>query len=172
MALYKCFAFRTVRSHYKAPNNIQTCFSRRCRLSVTMENWEQVLGLEVANVECGDFDLQSNAIYGNRIISNLWRKKWWTFDFFDILSSRAASSTFRVKSPGTSIELTSGMSPCLDKRPYVGFRPTSPQNDAGLRVEPPVSEPSALHDAYHITNVILVGFYEFFFTFIIYSFMV
>jgi len=63
----------------------------------------------------------------------------------DILSRRAESSTFRVNSPGTSIELTSGMSPCLDNRPYVGFSPTSPQNDAGLRVEPPVSEPSALN---------------------------
>jgi len=37
------------------------------------------------------------------------------------------------------------MSPCLDNRPYVGFNPTRPQNDAGLRVEPPVSEPNALH---------------------------
>jgi len=61
------------------------------------------------------------------------------------LSKSAESSTLRVKSPGTSIELTSGISPCLDRRPYVGLRPTRPQNDAGLRVEPPVSEPNALH---------------------------
>jgi len=63
----------------------------------------------------------------------------------NILSRSAESSTLRVSNPGTSIELTSGMSPCLDNRPYVGFSPTSPQNDAGLRVEPPVSEPNALH---------------------------
>jgi len=51
----------------------------------------------------------------------------------------------RVSSPGTSIELTSGISPCLDSRPYVGFNPTSPQNEAGFLVEPPVSEPNALN---------------------------
>jgi len=51
----------------------------------------------------------------------------------------------RVSSPGTSIELTSGISPCLDSRPYVGFNPTSPQNEAGFLVEPPVSEPNALY---------------------------
>src|SRR5687767_874652 len=28
-------------------------------------------------------------------------------------------------------------------RPYVGFRPTMPQSDAGCRTEPPVSDPSA-----------------------------
>ncbi len=31
----------------------------------------------------------------------------------------------------------------LDTSPYVGFNPTIPQNDAGSRIEPPVSEPSA-----------------------------
>src|SRR4029078_12482813 len=29
-------------------------------------------------------------------------------------------------------------------RPYVGFTPTTPQNAAGCRTEPPVSEPSAM----------------------------
>ena len=27
--------------------------------------------------------------------------------------------------------------------PYVGFKPTTPQNEAGCRIEPPVSEPNA-----------------------------
>src|SRR3989338_9232108 len=35
------------------------------------------------------------------------------------------------------------ISPCLETLPYVGFKPTTPQNDAGWRIEPPVSEPSA-----------------------------
>jgi len=43
------------------------------------------------------------------------------------------------------MELTSGISPCLDSRPYVGFNPTNPQNAAGFLVEPPVSEPNALN---------------------------
>jgi len=29
-------------------------------------------------------------------------------------------------------------------RPYVGFRPTTPQNDAGMRMDPPVSVPVAI----------------------------
>src|SRR3989339_1172983 len=33
--------------------------------------------------------------------------------------------------------------PYRETRPYVGFRPTIPQNDAGWRMEPPVSDPSA-----------------------------
>ena len=57
---------------------------------------------------------------------------------------KAASSTVRVKIPGTSKELTSGMRPCRDRTPYVGLRPTTPQNEAGFLVEPPVSEPRAL----------------------------
>src|SRR5512132_2653065 len=34
-------------------------------------------------------------------------------------------------------------SPKRDTRPYVGLRPTTPQNAAGWRTEPPVSVPSA-----------------------------
>ena len=34
-------------------------------------------------------------------------------------------------------------SPNRDTRPYVGFIPTTPESDAGCRIEPPVSEPSA-----------------------------
>src|SRR3989338_7368904 len=35
------------------------------------------------------------------------------------------------------------MSPYLDTAPYVGLKPTTPQNPAGCRMEPPVSEPRA-----------------------------
>src|SRR5579862_7473510 len=35
------------------------------------------------------------------------------------------------------------MTPKRETRPYVGFRPTTPQNAAGRRTEPPVSVPSA-----------------------------
>ena len=36
-----------------------------------------------------------------------------------------------------------GITPRLLTRPYVGFRPTVPQYAAGMRIDPPVSEPSA-----------------------------
>src|SRR5262245_42750492 len=35
------------------------------------------------------------------------------------------------------------MSPYRDTRPYVGFKPMTPQRAAGWRTEPPVSDPSA-----------------------------
>src|SRR5437870_12450572 len=38
------------------------------------------------------------------------------------------------------------MRPYLDTRPYVGLIPTTPQNAAGVRMEPPVSDPSAMTD--------------------------
>src|SRR3989338_6015178 len=34
------------------------------------------------------------------------------------------------------------MSPDRETAPYVGLRPTTPQNDAGSRIEPNVSDPS------------------------------
>ena len=37
----------------------------------------------------------------------------------------------------------SGKTPLLLTRPKVGFMPTIPQRAAGMRMEPPVSEPSA-----------------------------
>jgi hypothetical protein len=41
-----------------------------------------------------------------------------------------------------SIDQLSGNEPCRDTRPQVGRSPTTPQNDAGDRTEPPVSSPS------------------------------
>src|SRR6516165_7791235 len=36
------------------------------------------------------------------------------------------------------------MSPYRDTRPYVGLRPTTPHSAAGCRMDPPVSDPSAI----------------------------
>ena len=57
-------------------------------------------------------------------------------------STMAASATVRVIGPTVSSDADSGSTPRLLTRPYVGFRPTMPQKAAGMRMEPPVSEPS------------------------------
>src|SRR5215471_1888972 len=41
-----------------------------------------------------------------------------------------------------SSELAKAVNPKRDTRPYVGVTPTTPQNDAGCRTDPPVSLPS------------------------------
>lgn len=56
----------------------------------------------------------------------------------------AASLALRVIIPGTSMEFMRGIRPCLDSRPYVGFKATTPHKAPGFRVEPPVSEPKLL----------------------------
>ena len=53
----------------------------------------------------------------------------------------AASSTVRTIGPGWSIDHANGVSPYLLISPYVGFRPTIPQRDAGILTDPPVSLP-------------------------------
>src|SRR6476646_4512655 len=40
-----------------------------------------------------------------------------------------------------SRELAKAVSPYRETRPYVGVTPTTPQNEAGCRIDPPVSEP-------------------------------
>lgn len=42
----------------------------------------------------------------------------------------------------TSSDEAYATSPYRDTRPYVGFSPTTPQNDAGCRTLPPVSLPN------------------------------
>src|SRR6476646_4770770 len=59
-------------------------------------------------------------------------------------SPRAASSTVAPKTPTWSSDEANATSPNRLTRPYVGFTPTIPQNAAGWRTEPPVSEPSAI----------------------------
>jgi hypothetical protein len=58
-------------------------------------------------------------------------------------SSRARSPTLRAIGPLTEV-VSHRLSVGHDgTRPRLGRRPTTPQNDAGLRSEPPMSEPSA-----------------------------
>src|SRR6184192_2162762 len=56
-------------------------------------------------------------------------------------SINAASSTVRVIGPAVSNSHDSGKTPALLTRPYVGFRPTHPHSEAGMRMLPPVSVP-------------------------------
>lgn len=74
----------------------------------------------------------------------------------------AASLTLRVIMPGTSMELTNGMRPCRDNRPYVGFKATTPHSAPGLRVEPPVSEPRALPSITKTVHFDLIQIFLFF----------
>ncbi len=46
--------------------------------------------------------------------------------------------------PICSSEFAYAISPNRETLPYVGFRPTIPQNAAGQRIDPPVSVPSAI----------------------------
>ena len=53
------------------------------------------------------------------------------------------SPTVRPMGPIVSSEFAYATRPYRETRPYVGFRPTMPQNAAGQRTEPPVSVPRA-----------------------------
>ena len=56
-------------------------------------------------------------------------------------SSRQVSGTVRAIGPSTGRLLQPTPRLSLGTRPGVGRKPTMPQNAAGLRSEPPVSEP-------------------------------
>src|SRR5437879_3170239 len=58
-------------------------------------------------------------------------------------SINAVSAAVRAMGPAWSRLQLSGMIPARLMRPYVGLSPTMPQNEAGLRMEPPVSLPVA-----------------------------
>src|SRR5580698_7006292 len=58
-------------------------------------------------------------------------------------SSVAESLTFRENGPMWSSELANATRPYRDTLPYVGVTPTTPQNEAGCRTDPPVSDPNA-----------------------------
>ncbi len=55
----------------------------------------------------------------------------------------ALSETVFVKGPIWSNEDAKATRPKRETLPYVGFKPTTPQWDAGWRMDPPVSEPKA-----------------------------
>ena len=59
------------------------------------------------------------------------------------LSKIAFSYTFLLIGPIWSREDENAISPNLDTLPYVGFKPTILQKDAGCLTEPPVSLPKA-----------------------------
>src|SRR5262249_59155857 len=61
-------------------------------------------------------------------------------------STSAASATSRVSGPIWSSDEPNATRPYRETRPYVGFKPTTPQNDAGVRTDPPVSEPKAMSE--------------------------
>src|ERR1700734_1574341 len=58
-------------------------------------------------------------------------------------SRMAQSRTVRANGPAWSSEDAKATIPHREQRPYVGFKPTMPQNAAGWRIEPPVSVPVA-----------------------------
>src|SRR5262245_59549589 len=56
---------------------------------------------------------------------------------------RRVSSTRRPSGPIVSNDGASGQTPSSGMRPNVVFSPVTPQQAAGIRTDPPVSEPSA-----------------------------
>src|SRR5512139_1368868 len=54
----------------------------------------------------------------------------------------AASGTVRAIGPPWSREDAKAIIPYRETRPYVGFTPTTPQREAGWRIDPPVSVPT------------------------------
>src|SRR5580704_3310558 len=61
-----------------------------------------------------------------------------------ICIASAESSTVRPNTPNWSSDDANATSPNRLTRPYVGLTPTTPQNAAGWRTDPPVSDPSAI----------------------------
>src|SRR4051812_50114987 len=57
--------------------------------------------------------------------------------------NNAQSSALRAKGPTVSSDCDSGIAPARLIRPTVVFNPVTPQKCAGIRIEPPGSEPSA-----------------------------
>src|SRR5579859_4458428 len=58
-------------------------------------------------------------------------------------SRTAQSSTVRASGPTVSSDWDNGIAPARLTRPTVVFKPVTPQKCAGMRIEPPVSDPSA-----------------------------
>src|SRR5262252_7754160 len=58
-------------------------------------------------------------------------------------SMRSQSATLGARRPVVSRTFAMGATPSLGQRPGVGLSPTTPHNDAGTRIEPTVSPPSA-----------------------------
>ena len=67
-------------------------------------------------------------------------------------NTSALSNTVLVTGPIWSSEDANAISPYLETLPYVGFIPTTPQNDAGCRIDPPVSDPSVYTASFAATE--------------------
>ena len=61
-------------------------------------------------------------------------------------STREASVTDVASGPAQLTVPWQGISPVPLTRPVVGFRPTTPQNADGIRIEPPPSLPTDAYD--------------------------
>ncbi len=59
-------------------------------------------------------------------------------------AARSRSSTVLVMRPGVSNVGESGTIPSVDTRPVEGRKPTTPHHAAGMRMDPPVSVPTAV----------------------------
>src|ERR1700678_4151793 len=59
------------------------------------------------------------------------------------LNNMAQSTALPASGPTQSSDGASGIAPAALTRPVVGFNPTTPQHAAGIRMEPPESEPIA-----------------------------
>src|SRR3979490_1183268 len=57
----------------------------------------------------------------------------------------AQSSAVRASGPTVSSDCDNGIAPARLTRPTAVFSPVTPQKCAGIRIEPPVSEPRAAH---------------------------
>ena len=60
-----------------------------------------------------------------------------------IATARAAVATSGASEPMVSSEMLSGTTPVVSIRLRVGLKPTTPQRPAGMRIDPPVSLPTA-----------------------------
>ena len=60
-----------------------------------------------------------------------------------IRSTSAQHATETPIGPNESSELESGTPPCIGMRLAVGLKPVRPHSADGMRIEPPVSVPSA-----------------------------
>src|SRR5438309_3346532 len=56
-------------------------------------------------------------------------------------SATAVSATVHVRNPSVASVAADGTSGAIEIRPRLGFNPTSPQHEAGIRIEPPPSLP-------------------------------
>src|SRR5438270_1858963 len=56
-------------------------------------------------------------------------------------SASAVSATVQVRNPSVASAAADGTSGATEIRPRLGLSPTSPQQEAGIRIEPPPSLP-------------------------------